>query len=374
MALATKTFARLVQDWAAAAQSAAATLLDFTTGSILRAVAEAQSGIALWLQALILRVLATSRLATSTGADVDSFVADFGLTRLPAVAATGIATFARFTPTNQAIVPVGALLQTLDGSQTFAVYADPAVTAFSALLDGYVIAANVASLDVPVRAVTAGSASNISAGTLTVLQTGISGVDTITNAAPFVGGVDAESDAALQARFIAFINSLSKGTTGAFAYAITALQQGLQHAFKENEDYAGTPDNGLVTVVVDDGSGAISGALVTLVQNVLETVRAAGVRVVTFAATILTANVTMTITTASGYDHAVVAGQVDDAVTAYINGLGLANTLAYTRLAQVAYDTSPGVTNVGSLTLNSGTADLVPTYRQTVKVGTVVVT
>ena len=51
-------------------------------------------------------------------------MADFGLTRLPAVAATGQVTFSRFTNTLQAVVPFGSLVQTADGSQKFTVVTD----------------------------------------------------------------------------------------------------------------------------------------------------------------------------------------------------------------------------------------------------------
>ncbi len=83
-------FPSLVQTMAAAAQAASAQLLDLTIGSILRAVLEANAAIALWLQWLIALVLANSRAATASGADLDSWMADFAVARLPAVAATGV--------------------------------------------------------------------------------------------------------------------------------------------------------------------------------------------------------------------------------------------------------------------------------------------
>ncbi len=49
-----------------------------TVGSVLRAQFwTVYASIALWLQWLIVQVLATTRLATSLGADCDSFGADF---------------------------------------------------------------------------------------------------------------------------------------------------------------------------------------------------------------------------------------------------------------------------------------------------------
>src|SRR5690242_21764185 len=98
MQLSLRTFNTLVESMAAAVQSAASQLLDLTVGSTLRAVLEANASIVLWMQWLILQVLQSTRASTSTGADLDSWMADFTLTRLPAAPATGAVTFSRFTP------------------------------------------------------------------------------------------------------------------------------------------------------------------------------------------------------------------------------------------------------------------------------------
>jgi uncharacterized phage protein gp47/JayE len=98
MRLSLRTFSALVQSMAAAVQASATQLLDLTVGSTLRAVLEANASIGLWMQWLILQVLRTTRAATSNGADLDSWMADLTLTRLPAVAATGTVTLSRFTP------------------------------------------------------------------------------------------------------------------------------------------------------------------------------------------------------------------------------------------------------------------------------------
>jgi hypothetical protein len=109
------------------------------------------------------------------------------------------------------------------------------------------------------------------------------------------------------------------------------------------------------------------------VSNAIDAYRAAGVRFGVLAPGVVTANVGMTLAIAAGYDKPTVAGQVQTAVSAYINRLGLGNSLPYTRLAQVAYDTSPGVVDVTAMTVNGGTSDLAATPAQTVKCGAVTV-
>ena len=95
MNLSLQTFATLVQNMAAAVQGAASQLLDLSVGSVLRALLEASASVALWLQWLIVLVLNMTRAATSQGPALDSWMADFSFTRLPAAAATGQITFSR---------------------------------------------------------------------------------------------------------------------------------------------------------------------------------------------------------------------------------------------------------------------------------------
>ena len=373
MAIQTKDYVTLVREQTTAIQGAARVLVDLTIGSILRAVIEANAAVTLWLQGLILQLLAITRAATSSGSDLDSWVADYGLTRLPAVNATGIVTFTRFTPTQQAVVQVGTLVQTADGSQQYAVVLDTANPAYNASLGGYALAAGSASVSVPVQALAAGSAANASVGSVSTMIQAVPGVDTVTNAAAFTNGSDAETDAALRKRFIAYVASLSKATKSAVGYAITSLKTGLTYTLVENTTYAGAAQPGYFYVVVDDGTGAPPSSFLSTVSNAIDAVRPLCSSFGVFAPVIQTADVSMTIQTAAGYDHNAVVGLVSAALTSYINGLGLGNQLTYTRLAQVAYDASAGVTNVTAVLLNGGTADVTATNKQTIKAGTIAV-
>jgi hypothetical protein len=82
----------------------------------------------------------------------------------------------------------------------------------------------------------------------------------------------------------------------------------------------------------------------------------------------------MAIATAAGYTHSTVAALVQTALQNYINTLPLGSSLAYSRLAQVAYDASPGVTNVTGVTLNGGTSDVTADAKTVVKAATITVT
>src|SRR5574340_1428069 len=143
----TQDFSTIVRTIVTAIQGGARTLVDLTVGSILRAVIESNAAVVLWLQGLILQLLAATRAATSSAADLNTWVGDYGVTRLAAVAATGQVTFSRFTAAQQAVIPIGASVQTGDGSQSFAVTLDAANPAYSAALGGYVMAVGVASVN-----------------------------------------------------------------------------------------------------------------------------------------------------------------------------------------------------------------------------------
>ena len=158
-----RTFSVLVENMAAAVQAKASQLLDLAVGSTLRALLEANASIGLWMQWLVLLVLRTTRASTSNGPDLDSWMADMTLTRLPASFAVGMVTFSRFTPTMAAVIPAGALVRSSDGTQIFVVSIDVENVAWSATNNGYVIPAGTGSLDVSIVAQTPGNAGNIQA-------------------------------------------------------------------------------------------------------------------------------------------------------------------------------------------------------------------
>jgi len=374
MAISTKTFTGIVSDAVTAIQGASTQLVDMTVGSVLRAVVEAAAAITMWLQAIVLQIASLTRFATSNGSDADSWAADYGFTRLAMQYASGSVTFARFTATAQASVPVGAVVQTSDGSQKYTVIADTNQAAYSAAANAYILAAGVSSISATVKSVNAAAAANASAGAVNTLGQTISGVDTVTNPAPLAGGADGETDAAFRARFISYINTLSKATRAAIINAVLSVQQGVNCTLTENFTYGGAASQGYFYVVVDDGSGAPSGTFLSTVSNAIDAVRPIGSTFGVFAPIVETANVAMTLTTAVGYTHSVVVAAVQAALLSYINGLPIGATLPYSRLSQIAYATSVGVTNVTGVTLNGGIADLTANSQQVIKGATVSIT
>ena len=374
MALNTQSFTRIVEQQVAAIQSAVTALggvLRFVVGSLELARVEAIAAVAMWLQSLVMQLLSVTRLSTSTGNDIDTFIADFGCPpREAAVASTGQVTFSRFTATAQATILAGTytansngvggsysggvMLLTADGTQQFQVIPDSTQTYWNAAANAYVIPAGVASAQVTVQAQNAGIQSNVAAGTITTISTAIQYVDTVTNASAFTNGVNQESDSAVQARFQTYVSGLRAAIKAAVESAIAGVQQGIQYEIVENQTLAGASQPGYFYVVISPYTNTLK----TAVYSAIDAIRGLSITFDVFAATQVTANITATITAASGYTLANVEAAVQTALDNFIASIPLGGTLEWTQIFQIIWGV-PGVATVANtMTLNGGTADL----------------
>ena len=373
MQLQLQNFSTMVSNAAAAVQGAASQLIDLTVGSTLRAILEANAALGLWMQWLVVEVLSTTRAATCNGPDLDSFVADFTVSRLPASSSSGTVQFSRFTPSQPALIPVGATVRTTDGSKTFAITQDATNPAWSAAQAGYVLGAGISSVLVPIQAAVAGNAGNVQTGAITVLATAIAGIDTVTNPSALVGGFDAESDTALRSRFASFLASRARGTPLAIGNALLSVQQGIDYTIQENLSAGGTVQMGSFLVTIDDGSGNPPPALLAAAGAAVEAVRPIGSIYAVQPPTVTTANVTLSITTAAAANHAIIAGNVAAELTSAIAALKLGVSLPWSRLTQLAYAADSNVINVTSVLMNGTTSDLTPSLSGLIRPGTIVV-
>lgn len=377
MALALLNFPTMVANAASRCQAACSKLLNLAVGSVIRSILEASCSVGMWVQYLIVQVWLSERLATSVGPDVDSFVNDFGLARLPSTPATGTITFSRFYNGQSALIvpyfnsdgtinPAGAQVLTADLSQSFGVTLDSALSTWNPSMGGYFLPSGTPSIDVPVKALAAGSASNVQAAAISLITSEIPGVELVTNTTVFSDGADAESDAALKARFQTFVATRARATLSAVENAINSVQQGLSFAVIENTLPTGIESVGFFTVTVDDGSGLPTDALLSAVYSAVDAVRPIGSAFAVQPPAVITAAVNMTITAAAGFDKPTLQGLVAASIETYINGLGIGHALSYTRLSALAFGVS-GVSNVNNVLLNGGTADLGGGPTQVVK-------
>jgi hypothetical protein len=355
--LPTRSFNQIVTNVSTGIQGRSSRLIDFGKGSPLRAIAEGFAGLFLWFQALVLLLLQASRLSTASGEDVDTFTGDFQVYRLQAQSASGIALLSRTTSGNTTVfIPVGALFQTQGGDQKYKVTANATFTGWSADLNGYTLAANTRSIQVPIQAVAAGADGNVIAGAINQFASPLTGLDTVTNPAGLLNGFDSEPDQRLKDRFASFILGLSRGDYFGTEYAILSTGITVQWQLVEDFDYAGNWRPGYYYVVADDGSGVPSTDFMTAITLATNSVRPLGVQAGCFPPVVTYAVVSMIVTTASGYDHNTVCGLVAQTIEDNINKLGLGNGLDFAILSSWAY-TVAGVTRVSSVILNGLSGD-----------------
>ena len=364
-------FTSYVNSSVAAVQSSARSVVDATVGSLTLAWSQAVSGVALWLQAYIIQVLALTRAATSNGSDLDTFVADFGLTRIAATFAVQTATFASYSYTAQRTVPLGSLISTGPGGIQFIVTMDATNAAWNATLQAYVLAGGTASVTVPIQAVVAGTSGNVLTGTVISFVVPITGIDTVTNTAPNPQtGFDAETDPALRTRFVQFFASLSKATKIAIGTAIMAVQNGLTYTLTENQAYGGATQLGYFYVVFDDGSGSPSSTLISEVTAAVDAVRPICSTFGVFGPSVVSVGVSATLITNPAYTHSTVVAAAVAAINAFLNTIPEGTGVAYGAISAVLFGVA-GVNNLSLLLVNGATSDITVTSKQVVKAGTV---
>ena len=364
-------FTALVRNMAAAMRAASVQVLDVSIGTVLRALLEANASVALWLQWLMLEVLATTRASTSQGTDLDTWMADFGVARLPAIAAHGIATLSRLTPGLAATIPAGTAIRTPDGTVRFSVIADASNPAWTG--SAYSLAATALALDLPILADAPGSAGNLLPGALSVLATAIAGIDRVVNQAGTFGGLDSEGDTSLRARFANFLDSRSRATSVAVAYAIQSVRQGLRFVVQENVLPGGSPRIGAMTITLDDGTGAPSAALLATVGAAVEAVRPLGVTVTVQPPSVLRADITLEMVLAPPTILSDVAGAVQTAITAWIGAIPIGAPLPRSRLIQLAFAAAPQATDIQSVTIGGLVQDLVPAATTLILPGSITI-
>jgi len=358
MNIPTRDFTDIIRDMSAAITASAGRLIDVSVGSVLRAIIEANAAILLWAQWLVLLTLQTTRAASSSGSDLDSWMEDFSLSRLPARTAVGIATFSRFSGAAVVFVPVGASIKTQDGSVSFTILTDISNPAWQPARSAYSLAPGVMSIDLPIAASVAGISGNVLSNTLTFLASAVPGIDTINNGTSTSGGEDPETDSAFRIRFTNFFAARSRATLDAVGYAISMVGPNLNYIVQENVDAVGNTRPGNILIVVDDGSGILGDALFNSLSIAIEAVRPVGTAFSIQPPQIIQAQVSLSIQLPPGLSASAVQSQLQSAIETYICNLPIGSTLSLTRISQVAYRTEPRIINVSSVTLNGGTNDL----------------
>jgi len=309
---------------------------------VLASVAAELAQAAIWAQEVLRRGFAQ----TTFGQYLDLRCAEHGLTRKPAVKATGQVVFTGIPGT---VIPVGTQMSTVGSEATPAIFF--ATTEEVTIGEDGTATANI-------EAVKAGTSGNVAAGAISLLAQPLSGVVEVTNPEPTSGGTDEESDEELLQRLLERMQR-PPDTGNKYDYVRWA------------KEVPGVGDAiciplwngpGTVKVVIVDSNGApASQELIEAVQDYIspapetgEGRAPIGANVTVSAPETVPINVSATLSYTQGYDPATVQAAVEEAVESYINSLKIGEDVKYFGIANAIYIT-PGVEDCIDLLVNGGT-------------------
>lgn len=365
MALPSKAFQQLVDDMVLAWQNEIGLVPQLQEGDLLLAIFEAFSSQLLFLQGLVQLVNNIARAQTSSGADLDTFMAQFNFFRLPATFLIGTETFQRVGGTTTQIIvrPITTIVQTPGGAIQYQVIEDDSQAAWSPGRNAYVMPIGQSSIDVTVKALVAGTSYAVTAGQLSQLATAIAGINTVTNNADINNASPTETDDAFRARFVLYLGSLSKATKAALLYALHSVQTGLSINPLENENPDGDEQLGSFTMVVDDGTGFPPDSLISSCFKAVNSTRGFTIQPYVVAPTVTHPEIVLNIRPTAQYSTSVAGFTPADAennallaVLGYINSIEPgADVIGISLIEQAALQgpgvalVEPGATTIGGL-------------------------
>jgi uncharacterized phage protein gp47/JayE len=186
---------------------------------------------------------------------------------------------------------------------------------------------------------------NVVAGTITVLTNAPATLTDVTNAAPFTGGSDPEDTEDYRLKLLKHLQnpgSSSPGDVKEWAEEV----DGVETATVFVNDNMGAAQAGHVTVRIAGPGGGVPGAdVIAATQAKLDL---EGIAIVTYHVTTFTAvstNVTVDVTTSGTYTLGDVTPSVQNAIAAYINSLGVAETMMLSGIVDSVFGL-PGISDV----------------------------
>lgn len=198
-----------------------------------------------------------------------------------------------------------------------------------------VIRAGELYTDIPAQAEQPGPAGNAAPGSVVWMTKAPAGVAGVTNPEAFSGGSGDEDDEALRARVLDSFARLPNGANAAF-YELRALRHPGVGAVSVIPRWKGI---GTVGVVVARADGAADAALVTQVQEDLQSVREIAVDVTVMAPEEKTVDVALTLWPKCGVAFAAAKQAVEAALEDYFSGKLLSRSVYRAALGSVIYDT-----------------------------------
>jgi uncharacterized phage protein gp47/JayE len=336
-----KTAAEITGDAIAALLSATSQVSNLNPGSLVRSLLDAVGAEGARLDA--------EGVSLASAAQLNAGYGIWGVTPAPAVASVYLLTFSNASSAAQTL-SAGTLAQVPSSTLQWATDSALTVPAASGGTPG--------SAQVTATCQTAGSGTNVPAGTITQLVSPVAGV-TVTNASgqAITPGADAETQTQTQARLSNKQNSLHRGDSAAVEVgALTAYVTDAAGNITERVtaalglDYTPTPGKGVVYIW--GSSGSPSSALLSQTQQVVNGYtdaagahigyKAMGVPTAVYAALGDAVNVAAAVLPVPGYTLAMVTGPVTTTIQGFFAALDIGQGLSVSALLRAILRT-PGV-------------------------------
>ncbi|MGG2024209.1 baseplate J/gp47 family protein [Gottfriedia sp. S16(2024)] len=280
-------------------------------------------------------------LSAGTPSDfVDLRVGEMGLTRKPAVAATGQLVF---SGANGTVIPVGTRVSNSSSDPVYFV-----TTQAGTIASGTVTVTAVAEIG--------GVSGNAVVSDISIVLGTLSGVVTVTNPSQFTGGVDTETDDSLIARYF---EKVTKPATSGNAFQYQQWAKSVA-GIGDAKVYPLWNGNGTVKVVLIDGNKrAPNATIVTNATNYINGERPIGATVTVVGATEVPIAVSATLTLVAGASLSAVTTKFTSALTDYLKSIAFVDaTVRYSKIASVLIGI-PEILDYANLKVNNGTVNVV---------------
>lgn len=269
---------------------------------------------------------------------VDMKVGELGVTRKPGIKST---VNVLFEGTEGTTVPKGTIVCTDTGLE------------FITLIDGEISNGGV---EIIVEAAAIGKEYNVLPKTITtVLTTGISGINAVTNNDSAAGGVDRETDSELITRYYMIVrNPASSGNIHHYkqwALEVNGVGEAIVLPLWNG---AGT-----VKVIIADGNKApASPTLISEVSEHIEEVRPVGASVTVSSVTSKPITISAKVTLAAGFTLSNVQTTFVQSIQSYLKKISMIQTyVSYATIGSILLDT-PGIIDYTELTLNGNGSNI----------------
>jgi uncharacterized phage protein gp47/JayE len=298
-------------------------------------------------------------LDEATGNDIDRLISILGITRDSATAATGVVRMSTGDEpaSGDIVIPYGHIISTTQDT-------DGTVIEFTVSDTGKVLPSGGTYIDVNVVASIPGRIY-IPAGALSVLNSSISGIETVTNINAIDSGSDAESDDELKLRTKTVSKSFGKCTDSAIKMAVEAIDGVLSCTVIDMMNGVATTGIIVATEVIPPPDG-----LVATINDVVKATKASGIAASVTYPSIKSIDINITIT--GTHDRDVVAS----AIVGYVNSLNIGQIFYVRQMERKVLNAiDPDSFDNDSLDISTSapTSNQVPTSTQIIRLNSLTI-